>query len=279
MFSMNELSSHMHKIEGQYQECKNLIRLPDDILSYFLKAIDASREILQNKPVQFDYLKFQLKSESQKQKDDLLSKISPPPPKLISKQETQLKFKINDIKVLVVDDETEIVDVIMDLLNDVGFETIGYTSPYLAIENINRFKPDVVVTDFKMPEMSGLELLKKIREFDIDLPVIFISGHLSKEVILESIEYGVFGGIEKPYSPQAVISICKNAAERYKLTKILNRAIALFYYQYSDLDQYLLSVGSSDVRRHIQNEYKSLIEAKRKLKFLKQSIKVKSAMP
>ncbi len=269
MLGMNDLQAHMHQLENHYQECKHLTTLPSPIASYFLSGIDASRQIMGGKKPAFDYSLFNITPPNVTK-----TKQEPEPEKTSTTSEkiaTQA-FKAEETKILVIDDEPEIVEILMDLLKESGFEVAGHTSPKEALENISIFKPDVVLSDYKMPDFTGFEVLQEINKIDPDLPVIFISGHLSKEIILEALAYGIYDAIEKPCKPGEVVTKCKNAAERFKITKLLSNAISFIYYQYSDLDKFLQSQGAKEVREQMHEQFKTLLNAKRKLKFLKRTV-------
>ena len=67
-----------------------------------------------------------------------------------------------------------------------------------GFEKYKSFKPDIIVTDIKMPKMSGLEMSRKIREKDLSTPIIITSAHGESETLLEAIDIGVNGYILKP---------------------------------------------------------------------------------
>lgn len=78
----------------------------------------------------------------------------------------------------------------------------GVGSAREALDLIAREKTDVLFTDIKMPEMSGLELMKQIRERDADLKIVVISGHADFSFAQEAIAYGVFKYLLKPVKRQ-----------------------------------------------------------------------------
>ena len=88
----------------------------------------------------------------------------------------------------------------------------------------------------KMPKTSGLDLLREVNKIDPDIPVIFVSGHLTKEMIIESLSYGIFGVVEKPFQEAQIVAMASAAAERGYLNKLLNKSINFIMYQFSDLD-------------------------------------------
>lgn len=172
-------------------------------------------------------------------------------------------------KALVVDDEEDIVEIISGLLSDVGFEVFGKTDPIDAINSFSKISPDVVFSDISMPKMSGIELLSKIREKDADVPVIMVSGFVTKEVLMDSIQKGIYSVIEKPFDDKRIIQAAMNASQRYQVMKLLNRSINLILYQFSDLDDFLKTKGNEQVRTMLNQEVNALLDQRRRLKELK----------
>ena len=80
-------------------------------------------------------------------------------------------------RILIVDDEPNIVRLLSMSLKSDGYETYSAYDGKQAFEVFEKEKPDIVVTDIKMPEMDGLELLKKIKQTDSETEVIIVTGH------------------------------------------------------------------------------------------------------
>ena len=105
-------------------------------------------------------------------------------------------------KVLIVDDETEIRDVISDLLQSRGYEVIQAEGGRKALEKAFTETPDVVILDVMMPEMDGFQFLRKLRENAITktTPVIMLTAVPVEEGEMEGMEYGVHHYITKPWT-------------------------------------------------------------------------------
>ena len=119
-------------------------------------------------------------------------------------------------KVFVVDDEEEIVSILTEILNSDGFEAKGFTNPRTALETLESESPELLLFDYKMPIVDGVEALRIVRTKLPNIPVIFISGYLNKEALLEAIKYGIFGVIEKPFKDEDVVDICKSAVAAFR---------------------------------------------------------------
>jgi CheY-like chemotaxis protein len=110
-------------------------------------------------------------------------------------------------KVLVVDDEIHIIHVVAIKLRNNGYEVVTADNGAEAFEAALKEKPDIVVTDFQMPVMTGLELIEKLRQCEQtkDMPVIMLTARsfaISKEQ-QESLR--IAGCLSKPFSPRELL--------------------------------------------------------------------------
>ena len=121
-------------------------------------------------------------------------------------------------RVLVVDDERKMRRVLQILLEQMGLESIPVDSAEAALEHFGGEKIDLVLTDLKMPGMSGIELLARIRALDPDVPVIVLTAHGTVQTAVEAMKQGAFDYILKPFDVQAIELIIRNALEmrRYR---------------------------------------------------------------
>lgn len=117
------------------------------------------------------------------------------------------------IKVLVVDDEKLIRWSLTKGLEGAGYAVDTAVDGEDAVQLMASSKYDIVVTDLKMPGLSGIDLLKKIKEYEHNLPVIFLSAYLSKEVIDDAIHYGAYSCVSKPFQMDNILHIIKDALE------------------------------------------------------------------
>ncbi len=103
------------------------------------------------------------------------------------------------LKLLLADDENDIREVIEDRLNSWGFDVVTATTGAEALEKINSEKFDGVLLDVKMPEMSGIEVLEKVRQRDTDLPIIIVTSSTSRDAAIGSLAKGANEFILKPF--------------------------------------------------------------------------------
>jgi CheY-like chemotaxis protein len=102
------------------------------------------------------------------------------------------------IKLLLVDDEAEFRQATGKILGRRGFTISEAESGAKALEVIRADKPDIVILDLKMPGLSGIETLEKIREFEPKLPVLILTGHGSFDDALAGIELEIADFLQKP---------------------------------------------------------------------------------
>ncbi len=101
-------------------------------------------------------------------------------------------------KILVVDDEQDILDIIEDALSPLNQQIIKCQNGADALEVIKSEKIDLVITDMKMPVMGGAELLLKIQEYHMLLPVIVITAFGNKETMKQAWMNGAYDFLDKP---------------------------------------------------------------------------------
>jgi two-component system chemotaxis response regulator CheY len=107
------------------------------------------------------------------------------------------------MKVILVEDEPEVGKIILAFLKKWEMDGAWASGPEQALAHLEEFGADLLITDLVMPEMSGIEMVRRIRseEKHRHMPVLMISGQAKKEHILEASEAGVSGFVAKPFQP------------------------------------------------------------------------------
>jgi two-component system C4-dicarboxylate transport response regulator DctD len=126
--------------------------------------------------------------------------------------------------VLFVDDEASMRQAVTQWLELSGFELIVRDNAASALEQLSMDFPGVLVTDLKMEGIDGLELLRRTREIDPELPVVVITGHGDVQTAVESMRLGAYDFIEKPFAPERFLDIVRHAGEKRQLV-IENRRL------------------------------------------------------
>ncbi len=113
---------------------------------------------------------------------------------------------MNDMKVVIVDDSDFSRSIIRKMLTEEGVEIVGEAaSAEAALLVIKEKKPNIVITDIVMPEISGIELTEKINQNFSDIAVVVISSLSQEHVVLEAIGAGASDFIAKPIQKQQLI--------------------------------------------------------------------------
>ncbi len=119
-------------------------------------------------------------------------------------------------KVLVIDDEDIVRTSCSRALTPEGYEVKMARNGFDGLRMIEEEEFDLVLTDLKMPDMDGIEVLGKIKEEWPGIEVIIITGYQTVDTAVKAIKLGAFDYIEKPFTPDALVSAVRNAFEQKK---------------------------------------------------------------
>lgn len=130
-------------------------------------------------------------------------------------------------KILIVDDEQDIAELISDVLTDTGFETVIKNDGYSAIEEIKSTSFDLILLDIMMPNISGIETCNKIREI-VSCPIIFVTAKNQTLDKLLGFEIGADDYITKPFVIEELVARVKAHIRRDNRTnKVSNNIIKI----------------------------------------------------
>ncbi|WIE49273.1 sigma-54 dependent transcriptional regulator [Pseudomonas sp. GM17] len=116
--------------------------------------------------------------------------------------------------VMLVDDEASIRTAVEQWLNLSGFAVQLFSRAEDCLARLPRDFPGVILSDVRMPGISGLELLKEVQQRDADLPVILLTGHGDVPMAVEAMRDGAYDFLEKPFSPQTLLSSLRRALDK-----------------------------------------------------------------
>jgi DNA-binding NtrC family response regulator len=120
-------------------------------------------------------------------------------------------------KILIVDDEPFNLDLLEQELNDLGYPSERAGDGKQALQMIDKLNPDLVLLDYRMPDMNGIDVLREIRRQKKDLPVIMITAYGTIDVAVEAVKAGADDFITKPFDPEHLALVIKKALERAEL--------------------------------------------------------------
>ncbi|MEO0773628.1 MAG: sigma-54 dependent transcriptional regulator, partial [Pseudomonadota bacterium] len=117
-------------------------------------------------------------------------------------------------RVLIIDDDQMMRNSLVDLVEAAGWTVKALARATEAARWITQFQPDVILSDLRMPEMSGLDLL---RSLDGGVPLVLISAHGDIPVAVDAMSAGAYSFVEKPYDPKRLLLILDHAAEQHQM--------------------------------------------------------------
>ena len=123
------------------------------------------------------------------------------------------------VEILIVDDNSDIRNILNELLIDAGYKTRVAANYNQALSEIDKKIPDVAIIDVKLDkgDNDGIELLAHIKSKDKDVPVIIIKGHANIEMAVNSLKHGAFEFVEKPFDQVRLLNFVSRAVENLNL--------------------------------------------------------------
>ena len=146
------------------------------------------------------------------------------------------------VNILIVDDEAFIGETIRDLLEKEEYKVTLAGNAAQAIIKIKEILPDLILTDLKLPDMSGLEILKIAKKNDQDVCVIVMTAYANIETAIKALEEEVYDYILKPFDPERVRLIIKKGLERRRLT-LRNKELLQYLQKEKNKLETILEIG------------------------------------
>ncbi len=123
-------------------------------------------------------------------------------------------------RVIVVDDDPHVLSSTVRILEEFGLTAFPFHNGYQALEKFQSEPVDAVLSDIKMPSITGIELLEKIHGLDRETPVILMTAYADMNVAIAAIQKGAFDFILKPYEPLHLVNALKKALEFKRLVQV-----------------------------------------------------------
>lgn len=155
-------------------------------------------------------------------------------------------------KILVAEDEEITLKHLLNTLKREGYEVTGARNGREAIELLQKERFDVVITDIKMPEMSGMDVLERAKEIDHDIEVLIITGFGSIGSAVEAMKKGAYDYITKPFDLDELIIKVKNIHER-KVLRRENIALKAYFAMNKRLTVIAKSKSMQDILNTVEN--------------------------
>ena len=120
-------------------------------------------------------------------------------------------------KILVIDDEQIVHESCNRILTEEGYEVKSAFTGQEGFKKIEEETYDLVITDLKMPGISGMEALKKIKKDNPNIGIVMVTGYSTAETAVEAMKLGAFDYLPKPFTPDELISVINKAVEKKKV--------------------------------------------------------------
>ena len=133
------------------------------------------------------------------------------------------RSKKDEARILVVDDNREFADVLAEYLSRLGYQAVV---AYGGREGLERFKGgdfQIVISDLKMPDMDGMDLLKAVKAIDKDVVILVVTAYSTIDIAVTAIKSGAYDFISKPFDFKALELIIDRALDRQNLYQRLRR--------------------------------------------------------
>ncbi|RXK04383.1 DNA-binding response regulator [Halarcobacter ebronensis] len=122
---------------------------------------------------------------------------------------------------LFVEDEVNISKLLKDALGEYFYSFTMANNGEEGLSKFEKIKPDIVITDIMMPKLDGLEMTKKIRQLDENVPIIILSAFSDKEKLLKAIDIGISKYFIKPFDPEEVLNYLSDLAKKIDKNRVL----------------------------------------------------------
>jgi two-component system response regulator FixJ len=119
-----------------------------------------------------------------------------------------------ELIVYVIDDDDAVRHSLEFLLKTAGIEVRGFESAKAFLEMLPRIKTGCIITDVRMPEITGIDLLRRVKESGLDIPVIVITGHGEISLAVEAMKIGAVDFLEKPFDDDLLLASVRSALNK-----------------------------------------------------------------
>ena len=128
--------------------------------------------------------------------------------------ETREAKAVSRVRIAVVDDEEVMRRLVTEVLTGQGYQVLTFSNPIEALEQVKKENFDLILTDLKMPEMDGMELIKSVHKVNPDIGAIFMTGYASLSSAREAVKEGAYDYILKPFDLNEVRNSVNKALEK-----------------------------------------------------------------
>ncbi len=159
------------------------------------------------------------------------------------------------LSILIVDDEQVVRDSLVHWFSEEGYEVEASDNATGALAKLAGREFDLVIADIRMPGMDGIELLEKIKAEQLDTSVIVMTGYASVETAIRALKHGAFDYVTKPFDPDDLSVIVRNALEQHRLkreNRVLREQLTEGNHAITEL------VGQSEAMRKVREQIETV---------------------
>ncbi len=170
-------------------------------------------------------------------------------------------IRFDGVHILLVDDEPNLLRVVRRILRRRGAEVESAGDGVEALAKLDSFPADLILTDLKMPEMGGVELLQELRRRGIEAAVLVLTGHGTMETAIEAMRLGARDYLLKPCDPDEILLVCQRELEAFRLRREnlrLRSAVSALSKQVEQQAGYGEMVGDSPAMRELYRQIERL---------------------
>ena len=151
-------------------------------------------------------------------------------------------------KILVIDDDESIRQTLMNYLKRIGYNVFAAEDGKFGLKILHENQPDLIISDIKMPNLSGLEVLKKAKEIDANIKVILITAHDDIQTTIEAMQNGAYDYLEKPLDIERLKVTISRALESKMLSE---RIVSIIEEEANEFQPEKRIIGKSHAMREI----------------------------
>lgn len=169
-------------------------------------------------------------------------------------------------RILIVDDNTELREILEEYLRSEGGQVEGASNGKEALVKHGQSPYDLIITDLNMPEVTGMEMIRRIKEENDVTEFIIITGYASLDSAVEAVKMGAFDYIVKPFRMEELKVVVKNVRDKVALKKLNRTLFNKLRGLYDEIERYKYKVGfetSEPVNKNMADTEHILSEIKK----------------
>ncbi len=188
-------------------------------------------------------------------------------------------------KIYIIEDADEIAEFYAKSLNDQGFKSEAFTTAEACLDRLSKGDwPDVLLVDQKLPGMTGLAFIKKLRSMEIDCPVVIVTGQGdTQKLSIEAMDLSVYAVLQKPIELKSIAGHLKKIVSHHRSLKLSDDLINEFHYFTTCAEQLIdsykrqMSVNEEEYPA-LKNSLRTMIIKKEAEKWSRELNKAKSTI-